>query len=109
MPEEAARAMLDTPFPPWPDFTEEEARAVARVLASNRVNYWTGPEGREFEREFAEWAGARIVDGSTVPRRRVARVTRGLTAGEIGRSEGDEAPERDPSLVDVCRGRHPTS
>ena len=27
------------------------------VLASNRVNYWTGTEGREFEKEFAAWAG----------------------------------------------------
>lgn len=43
---------------PWPSFTEEEQQAVARVIASNRVNYWTGEEGREFEREFAEWVGA---------------------------------------------------
>lgn len=33
--------------------------AVARVLSSNRVNYWTGEECRQFEREFAEWAGSR--------------------------------------------------
>lgn len=50
--------MLDTPFSPWPAFTEEEQAAVAKVLASNRVNYWTGQECREFEREFAEWCGA---------------------------------------------------
>ena len=43
---------------PWPSFTEEEQAAVARVLASNRVNYWTGDEGRSFEREFAEWVGS---------------------------------------------------
>ncbi|NPV05200.1 MAG: DegT/DnrJ/EryC1/StrS aminotransferase family protein [Syntrophaceae bacterium] len=49
--------MLDTPFTPWPEFTKEEADAVARVLLSNRVNYWTGTECREFEREFAAWAG----------------------------------------------------
>jgi dTDP-4-amino-4,6-dideoxygalactose transaminase len=30
---------------------------VSRVLLSNRVNYWTGTEGREFEREFARWVG----------------------------------------------------
>jgi dTDP-4-amino-4,6-dideoxygalactose transaminase len=51
--------MLNTPFPPWPDFSEEEAAAVADVLRSNRVNYWTGTEGREFEREFACWTGVR--------------------------------------------------
>ncbi len=47
--------MLNTPFSPWPSFTEEEAQAVQRVLLSNRVNYWTGNECREFEREFASW------------------------------------------------------
>src|SRR5690606_33928080 len=48
--------MLNTAFAPWPSFTEEEAQAVAAVLRSNRVNYWTGEEGRTFEREFADWA-----------------------------------------------------
>ncbi|BBB28719.1 DegT/DnrJ/EryC1/StrS family aminotransferase [Neptunomonas japonica] len=45
--------MLNTPFSPWPSFTEEEAQAVQRVLLSNKVNYWTGQEGRRFEEEFA--------------------------------------------------------
>ncbi|MFI9653041.1 DegT/DnrJ/EryC1/StrS family aminotransferase [Guyparkeria halopsychrophila] len=49
--------MLNGPFSPWPSFTQEEADAVQRVLLSNRVNYWTGQEGREFEREFAAFAG----------------------------------------------------
>ena len=51
--------MLETGFSPWPCFTEEEVEAVASVLRSNRVNYWTGEEGRAFEREFADWAGTR--------------------------------------------------
>lgn len=50
--------MLNTPFSPWPCFTEEEADAVSRVLLSNKVNYWTGKECREFEKEFAAWAGS---------------------------------------------------
>ena len=49
--------MLNTPFSPWPSFTQEEATAVGQVLLSNQVNYWTGSECREFEREFAKWAG----------------------------------------------------
>ena len=49
--------MLDTPFSPWPSYTEEEANAARDVILSNRVNYWTGQECREFEKEFAEWAG----------------------------------------------------
>ncbi|WP_418140321.1 DegT/DnrJ/EryC1/StrS aminotransferase family protein [Marinobacter sp. MA] len=45
--------MLNGPFSPWPSFTEEEANAVRDVLLSNKVNYWTGRECREFECEFA--------------------------------------------------------
>lgn len=50
--------MLGTPFPPWPSFSEADVAAVADVLRSGRVNYWTGQQGREFEREFAAWAGS---------------------------------------------------
>jgi dTDP-4-amino-4,6-dideoxygalactose transaminase len=49
--------MTTTDFVPWPSFMPEEADAAARVIASNRVNYWTGDEGRAFEREFATWCG----------------------------------------------------
>lgn len=47
--------MLNTSFSPWPSFTEEEADSVRQVLLSNRVNYWTGQECRDFEKEFATW------------------------------------------------------
>ncbi|MBU0877815.1 MAG: DegT/DnrJ/EryC1/StrS aminotransferase family protein [Gammaproteobacteria bacterium] len=50
--------MLNTPFSPWPCFSEDEANAVRDVILSNKVNYWTGRECREFEKEFAAWAGA---------------------------------------------------
>lgn len=50
--------MLNTAFAPWPSFTQEEADAVSNVLLSNRVNYWTGQHCRDFEKEFAAWAGA---------------------------------------------------
>ncbi|SFO80037.1 DegT/DnrJ/EryC1/StrS family aminotransferase [Pseudomonas borbori] len=50
--------MLNTPFSPWPSFSEEEANAVRDVILSNKVNYWTGQECREFEKEFAAWAGS---------------------------------------------------
>ncbi len=49
--------MLNSPFSPWPSYTPAEVRAVADVLASNRVNYWTGDLCREFERRFADWTG----------------------------------------------------
>ena len=51
--------MLNTFLSPWPCFTQEEADAVSKVLLSNKVNYWTGNECREFEKEFAAFAGTR--------------------------------------------------
>jgi len=50
--------MLNSPFSPWPSFSKEEANAVRDVLLSNRVNYWTGTECREFEKEFSAWCGS---------------------------------------------------
>lgn len=51
--------MLNTPFSPWPSFSADEIDAVSALLRSGRVNYWTGEEGRNFEREFAAWCGVR--------------------------------------------------
>jgi dTDP-4-amino-4,6-dideoxygalactose transaminase len=51
--------MLNTPFSPWPSFSAEEADAVRDCLLSNKVNYWTGQECREFEREFAAWCNTK--------------------------------------------------
>src|SRR6056297_956981 len=51
--------MFNNRFSPWPSFTIEEADTVQRVLLSNKVNYWTGSEGREFEKEFAEYCGVK--------------------------------------------------
>nr|WP_218166766.1 DegT/DnrJ/EryC1/StrS aminotransferase family protein [Pseudomonas sp. G1002] len=55
--------VLNSPFSPWPSFTEEEADAVRDVILSNKVNYWTGTQGREFEKEFAAWAGTEYAIG----------------------------------------------
>ncbi|WP_380083866.1 DegT/DnrJ/EryC1/StrS family aminotransferase [Deinococcus lacus] len=41
----------------WPVFAADEMQAVMDVLASGKVNYWTGTEAREFEREYAEYLG----------------------------------------------------
>jgi dTDP-4-amino-4,6-dideoxygalactose transaminase len=46
------------PLPTWPVFDAEEIAAVRDVLASGRVNYWTGPHGRAFEHEFAAATGS---------------------------------------------------
>ena len=50
--------MLNASISPWPSFTDEEANRVRDIIMSNRVNYWTGDEGRQFEREFAGWSGS---------------------------------------------------
>lgn len=44
-------------FRRWPFFDHDEIAAVLRVLQSGNVNYWTGEEGRLFEKEFAASIG----------------------------------------------------
>ena len=46
-----------TPLPPWPHFDDEQVRAAGDVLASGKVNYWTGDQGRRFEKEYAAYTG----------------------------------------------------
>lgn len=51
--------MLNTSLSPWPHYAADEVEAATRVLQSGRVNYWTGEECREFEKEFAAWCGTK--------------------------------------------------
>ena len=72
-------------FPPWPSFTQVEADKVSEVLLSNKVNYWTGTEGRAFETEFAEFAASEyaiaVANGT---------VALDLALYALGIGEGDE-------------------
>lgn len=43
---------------PWPVFDDELCEASTRVLRSGKVNYWTGNEGKLFEKEYAESIGS---------------------------------------------------
>ena len=76
--------MLNTPFSPWPSFTQEEADAVSQVLLSNKVNYWTGQECRQFETEFAEWSDSKyaIAMGNGTLALDVALQALGIGAGD---------------------------
>src|SRR5271165_4220461 len=56
---DGGRPVRTAPFPAWPHFDEDEIEAVSAVLRSGKVNYWTGEEGRLFEREFAAYAGTK--------------------------------------------------
>ena len=53
------RPVRTKPFAPWPYFAPDEVAAATRVLSSGKVNYWTGDEGRAFEKEFAGQCGCR--------------------------------------------------
>tara|TARA_B100000965_G_scaffold193669_1_gene161682 strand:- start:4383 stop:5561 length:1179 start_codon:yes stop_codon:yes gene_type:complete len=48
--------MLNTNFSPWPSFSEEEAEIAKKIILSNKVNYWTGTECRQFENDFAKFS-----------------------------------------------------
>lgn len=70
---------------PWPCFTQEEADRISQVLLSNKVNYWTGTEGREFEKEFAAFSDSKYA----------IAVSNGTTALDLalyalGIGQGDE-------------------
>ena len=44
----------------WPRFDDKAIQAVEQVLRSGKVNYWTGPNGMEFEKKFAQWQGSKF-------------------------------------------------
>lgn len=46
-----------TNFPRWPSYANNERAAADKVLASGKVNYWTGQEARNFEIEYAAYVG----------------------------------------------------
>jgi dTDP-4-amino-4,6-dideoxygalactose transaminase len=54
---EGGQPIRQAPFGPWPAHEQDEIGAAAAVLASGRVNYWTGDECTAFEREFADYIG----------------------------------------------------
>ena len=69
----------------WPCFDSQQIQSVNRVLASGKVNSWTGQETTLFEQEFSEWCGSEkscaVANGSLA-----------LSAAylAIGLSRGDE-------------------
>ena len=39
----------------WPIYTNKEIKKVNEIVKSNKVNYWTGNEGKKFEIEFSNF------------------------------------------------------
>jgi len=72
-------------FTQWPFFDGDEIETVVSILRSGKVNYWTGPEGREFEQEYAAFTGNRhavaVANGSLALE---------LALKILGVGEGDE-------------------
>ena len=69
----------------WPYFEHDEIEAVARILRSGKVNYWTGEEGKCFEQEYADHVGVKYAIA-------VANGTLALELGlrALGIGPGDE-------------------
>ena len=43
----------------WPFYDQEQIDKVTEIIRSGKVNYWTGNEGKTFEKEFASWCGTK--------------------------------------------------
>jgi len=82
---EGGRPLRVRPFAGWPHFEQDEVEAATRVLHSGKVNYWTGDEGRQFEKEFAAQSdckyGVAVVNGT---------VALELALHALGIGSGDE-------------------
>jgi dTDP-4-amino-4,6-dideoxygalactose transaminase len=56
---ESPLATRESALGAWPFFADDEVEAAVEVLRAGKINYWTGQEGRQFEREFAAFAGCK--------------------------------------------------
>ncbi len=82
---DGGKPIRTAPFAPWPHFPEDVIEAATRVLRLGKVNYWTGEEGSQFEKEFAEAVGCKY--GVAVANGTVALE---LALRAIGIGPGDE-------------------
>lgn len=91
---DGGRPIRKQPFAPWPHFTRDEIETVTAVLESGEVNYWTGEQGRLFEKEYAESIGCKYAIA-------VANGTVGLELAllAIGIGPGDEVVVTSRSFV----------
>lgn len=82
---------------PWPTYEEDEIEQAVKVLKSGKVNYWTGDEGRKFEKEFAHWSGNKF--GICVSNGTVALE---LALRGLGITSGDEVIVTPRSFIASC-------
>ena len=65
----------------WPKYSDDEISKVSEVLSSGKVNYWTGMEGKLFEKEFAEWSGNKFAIALSNGTAALELILRGLKIG----------------------------
>ena len=46
-------------FPLWPVYSEKTYQMLAEPLRTAKLNYWSGPYGKQFEKDLAAWHGVR--------------------------------------------------
>ena len=73
------------PFPPWPQFAQKTFNEALEPLRTGRVGYWPGGRGRELEKCWAAWVGARhaVCCSSGTAALHVSLVALGITEGEV--------------------------
>jgi len=69
----------------WPFFDKHDIEKVQDILCSGKINYWTGSEGRDFEKEFSKYVN---VDYSVAVDNGTNALI--LAAHALGISKGDE-------------------
>ena len=69
----------------WPYFDKKDVAKAKEILESGKINYWTGSEGREFEKEFSKYVN---VDYSVAVDNGTNALI--LAAHALGISKGDE-------------------
>jgi dTDP-4-amino-4,6-dideoxygalactose transaminase len=79
------------PFAPWPSFENDEIEITSSTLRSGRINYWTGEEGRLFEKEYAAYVGTRHAVALT---NGTVALELALVALGIGRGDDVVVPSR---------------
>jgi len=72
------------PFPPWPQFSERALAEALEPLRTGRVASWSGTRCREFEAQWAEWAGVphAVACSSGTAALHVALVALGVRPGD---------------------------
>lgn len=82
---DGGQPLRSTAFAPWPWFDEDVIEAATQTLRSGKINYWTGDEGRQFEKEYAASIGCKhaiVVANGTVALE--------LALNALGIGSGDE-------------------